>query len=104
VTRAAAAPCAFLLIGQLNYSKCNSDYTLKTAPTHPAAELTPEEVKSHCVISSVWPDLHMIEIRCQDSPALNIQRYCIDGATIGSFRKKNELLVNCLIDPRKKQP
>ena len=102
VTRTTAVASACLLIAQLNYSKCGADHTLKRAPSRQAAELTPAEVNGGCAIAAVWPDLHMIEVRCPERSKVKVQRFCIDGATIGSFRKKDHQLVNCLIEPPRK--
>src|SRR5438046_920920 len=46
--------CLCLLIAQLNYSKCSSDYTLRPAPTRVTAELTADEIRNSCTVSSVW--------------------------------------------------
>jgi hypothetical protein len=100
VPRPVIAACACLVIAQLNYAKCGSDQELKRAPSRQSAELTADEVRQGCAISSVWPDLHMVEIRCP--PSREARRYCTDGAKIGAFNKKNGLLVNCLIEPGKK--
>ena len=94
------AACACLVIAQLNYAKCGSDQKVKRAPSRQRAELTADEVRQGCAISSVWPDLHMVEIRCP--PSGRARRYCTDGATIGAFNKNNGLLVNCLIEPGRK--
>jgi hypothetical protein len=92
---------ACLLIGQLNYAKCGSEYRFRTAPSRQKAELTPEEVQGGCAISSTWRDLHMVEIQCPAQLAATAHRYCTDGATIGIFRKKDDVLVNCRIEPIK---
>jgi hypothetical protein len=97
-----AIGCVSLLIAQLNYSRCSAEHTLRPAPNRPGAELTSDEIQKGCAIAAVWPDLHLVEIRCPGPAGITGQRYCIDGATIGSFRKKNNLLVNCLIQSNQK--
>jgi hypothetical protein len=99
MTRSGTLACACLLIGQLNYAKCGSEHRFRTAPSRQNAELTPDEMQRGCAISSVWPDLHMVEITCPAAPSVTAHRYCTDGATIGIFRKKDDLLVNCRIEP-----
>jgi hypothetical protein len=90
--------CACLLIGQLNYAKCGSEYRFRTAPSRQNAELTQDEVQRGCAISSTWADLHMVEIQCPAPSAVTTARYCTDGATIGIYRKKDDVLVNCRIE------
>jgi hypothetical protein len=97
-----AIGCVSLLIAQLNYSRCSPEHTLRPAPNRPSAELTSDEVQKGCAIATVWSELHLVEIRCPAPSGITGQRYCIDGATIGSFRKKNNLLVNCLTQPDQK--
>jgi hypothetical protein len=91
-----------LLIAQLNYAKCGSEYVLKRAPSRSTADLTETEMTSGCSVESIWPDRHMAEFRCppnRANPTMKaLQRYCIDGATIGAFRKKTGELVNCLME------
>jgi hypothetical protein len=104
MTRSATLTCAVLLIGQLNYAKCGSEYRLSSAPTRQKAELTQDEIQRGCAISSTWEDLHMVEIQCpppSTASAVTTHRYCTDGATIGIFRKKDDVLVNCRIEARK---
>src|ERR1700730_12804482 len=101
MTRPVTLALSCLLIGQLNYSKCGSEYRFRTAPSRQNAELTPEEAQRGCAISSVWRDLHMVEIQCPAVSAVTAHRYCTDGATIGIFRKKDDVLVNCRIEPIK---
>jgi hypothetical protein len=101
MARSTSVACACLLIAQLNYAKCGPEYRLKPTSTRQAAELRPDEVQRGCAISSVWRELHLVEIRCPE-PSAQVQRSCIDGATIGSYRKKDNLLVNCLFEPAKK--
>jgi hypothetical protein len=100
VIRAFNTLCVSLLIAQLNYAKCGSEHALKRAPNRPAADLTDAETRAGCTIVSIWPDRHMIEVRCPANPAnptmKELQRYCIDGTTIGAYRKKTSELVNCL--------
>jgi hypothetical protein len=91
-----------LVIAQLNYAKFGPDHKLKRAPSRPKAELTANEVQRGCAISSAWPELHMVEVQCPGATAGRAQRYCTDGATTGVFNKKSGLLVNCLIEPKKK--
>jgi hypothetical protein len=94
--------CASLLIAQLNYAKCGSEHTLKRAPSRPTADLSETEMTSGCSVVSIWPDRHMVEIRCPPNPAnretKELQRYCIDGTTIGAYRKKTGELVNCFME------
>jgi hypothetical protein len=101
MTRSVAMAWACLLIGQLNYASCRSDYRVRTAPSRQRAELTAEEVQRGCTISSIWQEMHMVEIECPATPAASIRRYCTDGTTIGIFRKKDGVLVNCRIEPLK---
>ena len=101
MTRPVTVALACLLIGQLNYAKCGSEYRFRTAPSRPKAELTAEEAQRGCAISSAWPELHMVEIQCPEASAPAAHRYCTDGATIGIFRKKDDVLVNCRADPIK---
>jgi hypothetical protein len=111
VIRATTVLCVSFLIAQLNYAKCGSEHTLKRAPNRLTADLTAAETSSGCTIVSVWPDRHLIEVRCPPSgvspsstaktagtASKEVQRYCIDGATIGAYRKKTGELVNCFLE------
>jgi hypothetical protein len=104
MTRPVTVALACLIIGQLNYAKCGSEYRLKTAPSRQRAELTPEEAQRGCAISSIWQDLHMVEIQCPAASAVTAHRFCTDGATVGIFRKKDGVLVNCRIERGVKSP
>jgi hypothetical protein len=104
MTRPVTVALACLLIGQLNYAKCGSEYRFRTVPSRPKAELTPEEAQRGCAISSIWHDLHMAEIQCPAASAVTAHRFCTDGATVGIFRKKDDVLVNCRIEPGVKSP
>src|SRR3982074_1654931 len=98
MARSTCVACACLLIAQLNYAKLGPESRLKPTSPRQAAELRPDEVQRGCAISSVWRELHLVEIRCPEPSAIQVQRSCIDGATIGSYRQKDNPPMKCLFE------
>src|SRR5580704_8901405 len=95
MTRPVTVALACLLIGQLNYAKCGSEYRFRTAPSRQRAELTPEEAQRGCTISSIWQDLHMVEIQCPAASPVRVIRFGTDGARVGISGKRDGVPVNC---------